>query len=170
MIKFPPLRTSRIALLPLLALAACSSEPEAADLPHGTVQQMMANEVQPTADIYWGAVRFESRLEADGSVVEEEFEPKTDEEWAKLAEAARKMQGFAKDLQSDGYAEDRGEDWLVFAKGLDEVSKKAEQAALDQNPDAVFEVGGTVYNVCSACHQMYPPAELETAAGNAPIT
>ena len=167
MIKFLPLRASRIALLPLLALAACSSEPEAADLPHGTVQQMMANEVQPTTDIYWGAVRFESRLEPDGSVVEEEFEPKTDADWAKLVEAARKLQGFAKDLQSEGYAKGRGDDWLVFANALDEVSKKAEQAALDQDPDAVFEVGGTVYNVCSACHQMYPPAELETAAGDA---
>ncbi|MEN7536842.1 hypothetical protein [Aurantiacibacter flavus] len=167
MIRFPAFRTSRIALLPLLTLAACSSEQEPADLAYGTVQQMMANEVQPTADVYWGAVRFESRLEPDGSVTEEEFEPKTDAEWEQVAEAARKLQSFAVELQTQGYAEGRGEDWLVFAKGLDDVSKKAEQAALDKDPDAVFEVGGTVYNVCSACHQMYPPAELETAAGDA---
>ena len=167
MIKFVPLRASRFALLPLLALAACSSEPKPADLPYGTVQQMMANEVQPTADIYWAAVKFESRLEPDGSVVEEEFEPETDEEWAELAEAARKLQTLAAELQTEGYAEDRGEDWLVFAKGLDEVSKRAEQAALSKDPDAVFEVGGTVYNVCSACHQMYPPVQLEAGPDDA---
>ena len=160
-------RPDRIMLLPLLALVGCTSEPEAAEMPYGTAQQMMANEVQPTTEIYWNAVRFESRLEPDGSVVEEEFEPKTDADWAKLVAAARKLQGFAKDLQSEGYAKGRGDDWLVFANALDEVSKKAEQAAIDQDPDAVFEVGGTVYNVCSACHQMYPPAELETAAGDA---
>tara|TARA_A100001391_G_scaffold7621_6_gene4971 strand:+ start:55869 stop:56381 length:513 start_codon:yes stop_codon:yes gene_type:complete len=170
MTKFLPLRTSRIALFPLLALAACSNEPTHADLPYGTVQQMMVNEVQPTAEIYWGAVKFESRLEPDGSVVEEEFEPKTEEEWTEVADAAHKLQDFAAELQTEGYANDRGEDWLVFADGLAKAAKQAEDAALAKDPDAVFEEGGTVYNVCSACHQMYPPAQLETAAGDAQVS
>ena len=41
---------------------------------------------------------------------------------------------------------------------------------LDPQPtDKVFEVGGTMYNVCSACHQVYPATtgpEAE-ASGNA---
>jgi hypothetical protein len=43
---------------------------------------------------------------------------------------------------------------------MQDVARLAEQAALDNSPDAVFEVGGTLYNVCTACHQSYPPAEL----------
>ena len=146
--------------LPLLVLSACSDKTDPADLPYGTVQQMMANEVQPAADVYWSAVKFESRLEADGTVVEEDFRPESDEEWARLAESARQLGQYGETLQSEAYAEGRGDDWMAFAKGLVDVSQKAEQAALAKDPDAVFEVGGTVYNVCSACHQMYPPAEL----------
>ena len=35
-----------------------------------------------------------------------------------------------------------------------------EQAAADKDVDGVFEMGGTVYAVCTACHQVYPPADL----------
>ena len=72
-------------------------------------------------------------------------------------------------LRSPGYTEGRGEDWTTFANSLTEVAKLAEQAADEKNPDKVFEVGGTMYNVCSACHQVYPattgPEAEEQAAG-----
>jgi hypothetical protein len=38
-----------------------------------------------------------------------------------------------------------------------DAGKQAEQAAKDKNVDKVFEMSGTVYNVCSACHMAYPP-------------
>ena len=55
----------------------------------------------------------------------------------------------------------------IVAGGLIEVAGQAEQAAADKSTDAVFEVGGTVYSVCSACHQAYPPADAPEDMGNA---
>jgi len=155
--------SDKIILSGLLAaattLASCSSE-EVAETPYGTAQQLMANEVQPAADIYWQSVRFESRLLDDGSVLEQEFEPETDEDWARVQAAAARLAELGEVMQTPGYANGRGEDWMIFAQGMVDISKQAEQAAIDQDPDAVFEVGGTVYNVCRACHQMYPPANM----------
>ena len=75
--------------------------------------------------------------------------------------AATRLGEYGELLQTPGYSEGRGEDWLQFSKSLVEVSKLAEQAADEKSTDKVFEVGGTVYQVCTACHQVYPPAEGE---------
>ncbi|GAA0283113.1 hypothetical protein GCM10009127_25680 [Alteraurantiacibacter aestuarii] len=128
-------------------------------MPLGTVQQMMANEVQPAADVYWGAVKFESLL-VDGEVVERDIKPETDEQWEEVRASAARLGELGGVLLTPAYSDGRGQDWLDYAQGLIDVSKQAEQAAIDQDPDAEFEVGGTIYNVCRACHQMYPPEEL----------
>ena len=151
------------ALVPGVALlSACSgaATEEQPDLPYGTAQQMMANEVQPTAEIYWGAVKFESELMEDGTVEERDIRPETDADWERVRASAQRMGELGQALLSPAYAAPRGEDWQSFAQGLVDVSAIAEQAAVDQDPDAVFEVGGTMYNVCRACHQAYPPEEL----------
>lgn len=147
-----------LALTASLALiAGCSESPP--DMPYGTAQQFMAEHVQPTAEIYWNAVGSVSEL-VDGQPVFREFAPQTDEDWAKVVEAAARLREFGETLASPAYAEGRGQDWRDFAQGLQDVARQAEQAARDKDPDAVFEVGGTLYNVCAACHQAYPPAEL----------
>ena len=163
-----------ITSLAMLALgaslvASCSDNAtEQAELPFGTAQQMMANEVQPTADIYWGAVKFESELMEDGTVEERDIRPETDEDWERVRASAEHMGELGQALLSPAYAAPRGEDWQSFAQGLIDVSALAEKAAADKDPDAVFEVGGTMYNVCRACHQAYPPEELPD--GEIPMT
>jgi hypothetical protein len=148
------MKRTLIAGAATMLLAACGG---AADAPGKTVQQFMAEDVQPTADIYWGAVRFESVL-VDGQPVERDIRPETDEDWARVREAAAKLGEYGTELQRPGYAEGRGEDWMEFAQSLVEVSALAEQAAAQKDIDKVFEVGGTVYSVCKACHDVYPPA------------
>ena len=151
-------RTFRLAaILPLAALASCAEEP--ADLPYGTVQQMMANHVQPTAEIYWNAVGSSSEL-VDGQPVFREWAPETDAEWQEVAQSMVTMREYADALASRAYAEGRGDDWIDFANGLRDVATRAEQVAQSKDPEAMFEVGGTIYNVCTACHQVYPPAEV----------
>lgn len=151
-------RISRIAAFAaVLALAGCAEE--APDLPYGTVQLMMANEVQPTAEGYWDSVRYVSEL-VDGKEVFTEYEPQTEEDWAKVEQSAARLGELGEALKTPAYAEGRGEDWLVFAQGLVDVAAKAGDAAKTRDPDKVFETGGLVYNVCSACHQAYPPAAL----------
>ena len=149
-------RTGSIAAATMAALlAACG---QGAETPEKTVQQLMADDVQPTAEIYWDAVRYESVLE-DGLPVERDIQPETDEDWAKVKASATRLGELGALLQSPGYAEGRGEDWMQFSRSLVEVSQLAAQAADEKNTEKVFEVGGTVYQVCTACHQVYPPAE-----------
>jgi cytochrome c551/c552 len=56
---------------------------------------------------------------------------------------------------------------VQISDSLIEVSKLAEQAADARDTDKVFEVGGTIYNVCTACHQIYPPTTGPEAEGAA---
>ena len=150
------------------ALTACGDSPPPADeMQYGTAQQMMAEQVQPTADEYWNAVRYESEL-IDGEVVNRDIKPETDEEWQALAATAVHLQDLGEVLKSPGYAASRGEDWMAFAQGMVDAAKLTEQAALDKDPDKVFEAGGTLYNVCSACHQAYPAESQPTEEGAEP--
>ncbi|MDF8333737.1 hypothetical protein [Novosphingobium cyanobacteriorum] len=134
-------------LFSALLAAGCqqSAPPPAVD-----VKTLMAGKVQPTAEIYWNSVQYIS--DAAGS---RKIEPKTDAEWARTQEAAATLRQLGEQLRSPGAAAGRGNDWLDYAQGLSDVAKLAEQAAKERNPDKVFEVGGSIYNVCSACHEVY---------------
>lgn len=144
-----------IVVAALILLGGCGQATEA---PEHTIQQLMADEVQPTAEIYWNAVRYESVLE-NGQPVDRSVVPETDADWAQVRDAATKLGEIGALLQTPAYAEGRGEDWIQFSASLVEVSKLAEQAADEKDVDKEFEVGGTIYSVCTACHQVYPPAE-----------
>jgi hypothetical protein len=127
--------------------------------PAESVKQLMANKVQPTAKTYWDAVQFISDEAGDHDIT-----PGSDAEWERTRKAAADLQEYGKLLLTPEYTEGREPNWSKFAQGLIDVSKKAEQAAAKQDPEAVFEVGGTVYSVCSACHQAYPAETSEPAA------
>lgn len=137
-----------IALFTLL-LGACGGNAT----PELTAQQLMAQRVQPTAKIYWDSVQYISDETGQHDIF-----PKTDAEWERTRQAAVELGQLGELLKTPGYTEGRAEDWATFAQALIDVSKRAEQAAASKNPEAVFEVGGTVYSVCTACHQVYPPA------------
>jgi hypothetical protein len=143
----------RIALgiAALTLLAGCESAPE----PNHT-KILMRDEVQPQADIFWKSA---------GTIVDQTGEhdlvPTTDEGWAKTRAAAQAVIAAGELLQTPQYAEGRGEGWIRLSKGLVDIARQAEQAAIDKDGEAVFTVGGTMYDVCSACHQAYPPAEGE---------
>lgn len=143
--------------LAVLAIAGCNEEPEAPPL--GTAQQMMAQELQPTAEIYWESVGAASEL-IDGEPVFREWAPETDAEWEEVRAAAEHIGELAEMLMTPAYAEGRGDDWMAYSQGLVDVAAQAQQAAVAKDSEAVFEVGGTIYSVCTACHRMYPPAEL----------
>lgn len=140
-----------IAIAGALLLSACDRGPPT---PEKTVQQLMADDVQPTAQVYWNAVQYISDEQGEHDIF-----PKTDAEWKKTRDAATRIVELAELMQTPGYADGRGEDWVQIAQSLAEVGRLAEQAADSKDPAKVFEVGGTMYSVCSGCHQAYPPAE-----------
>ncbi len=146
-----------LALLAPALLTACDQRP-----PPVAIKELMAQQVQPTAQTYWDSVRFVS--DETGS---HDFLPETDADWEKTRMAAADLQEYGELLLTDAYADGRGEGWKQFAQGLIDVAKQAELAAQHKSVDEVFEVGGTVYSVCSACHQTYPAAAGETPAATA---
>jgi hypothetical protein len=154
-------RTFAVCFTGAILLAGCTQAAQ----PDKTVQQFMAQDVQPTADIYWKSVQYINDLSG-----QHDIQPQTDAEWLAVQNAAKQLGAQAELLKTPGYAEGRGSDWIQFADSLAEVSKLAEQAAAEKNPEKVFEVGGTVYSVCSACHAVYPATsgpEAEEAAAAA---
>ncbi|MGZ3172602.1 MAG: hypothetical protein ACXWJC_05890 [Croceibacterium sp.] len=139
----------------LVLLAGCK-----ASTPAETTQQLMKNKVDPASKIYFGAVQYIS-----DSTGEHDIKPQTDADWEKVRKAAADLQVYGKQMQGDDYAKGRNPDWIKFSQALVDASKEAEQAAKDKNVDKVFELSGTVYNVCSACHMAYPPPVPPAASG-----
>ncbi|MBB3859374.1 hypothetical protein GGQ88_000614 [Novosphingobium hassiacum] len=151
-LRLAPLGALRLAGPALLALitAGCNREPQAPPL---DIKALMANHVQPTAEVYWNAVQYIS--DETGS---RKIEPRTDAEWTRTQEAAAKLRQLGEQMKDPAVAAGRGTDWQDFAQGLADVATQAEQAAKQRSPDKVFEVGGAIYNVCSACHEVYMPS------------
>jgi hypothetical protein len=150
-------RIVAISAAAILLCSGCSAqeEPKAAD-----VKAEMLQHVQPAAETFWNAVQFIS--DGNGS---REIVPQTAAEWQEVIEGARALKKYGATLQGPEYAAGRGADWKDYAKGLVDVAGQAEAAAQSHDPDKVLEVGGTLYNVCSACHEVYMPNPVSVAPG-----
>ncbi|OYW46374.1 MAG: hypothetical protein B7Z08_02355 [Sphingomonadales bacterium 32-68-7] len=144
-----------IGLAGALLLSACGQNAA----PTETVKELMATKVQPTAKLYWDSVQYISDETGDHDIV-----PKNDAEWERTRKAAEDLGKLGELLKSDAYAAERGASWVQFSQGLIDISKQAEKAAADKKPEAIFEVGGTIYSVCSACHQAFPASTPEPGA------
>ena len=164
-------RASNLTLFAMAGLlAGCNPADESGQAAAGepqyvqahSAQQLMAQVVQPTAEVFWNSAGFV--MDETG---EHDLTPTTDEGWQATRTAAATITEMGNLLMTPVYAEGRGADWIEFSKALVEVGQRAEQAAVDRDSDAVFEVGGTMYNVCTACHQAYLPEE-QAAEANAP--
>jgi hypothetical protein len=135
------------ALCGLLLVTGCK-----ASAPAESVQQLMKNKVDPASKVYFEAVQYVS-----DETGQHDIQPQTDADWEKVRKAAADLQDYGKLLQTDAYTHGRNPDWTKFSQAMVDAGKLAEQAAKDKNVDKVFEMSGTVYSVCSACHMAYPP-------------
>jgi cytochrome c556 len=144
----------------LAATALLGGCKQGADTPELTLQQFMAQKVDPASKVYFEAVQYISDETGNHDIL-----PQTDADWEKVRQAAADLQGYAAELQTPGYTEGRNADWTQFSQSLAEVSLQAEQAAKDKDPDKVFEVGGTMYAVCDACHMAYPKDATQGGGG-----
>jgi cytochrome c556 len=148
------------ALLTIAALALLAGCKQGAAAPDVTIQQFMKDKVDPTSKIYFDAVQYISDETGNHDVV-----PQTDADWEKVRQAAADLQEQARTLQDPAYTEGRNEDWTRMSQDLATVGAQAEQAAKDKNPDKVFEVSGTIYAVCDACHMAYPKDASQPGGG-----
>jgi len=139
-----------LLLLPVsagLAFAACAREP--AFKPVASVKQLMQATIEPASEVVFEAV---------GTVVSssgvEEIAPKNDEEWAAVRNSALTLAESGNLLMIGNRARDRG-DWMKMSQALVDVGAVALKAAEAKNPQALFEAGGEVYEVCQRCHRRY---------------
>ena len=117
--------------------------------PVADVKQLMTAVVDPAADVIWGSV---------GTIVSEkgteERAPQTDEEWAAVLNSAYVISESGNLMMMGSRAKDTGE-WMKQSQALIDVGIQTIKAAEAKDKDAIFKLGGDIYDVCARCHQTY---------------
>ena len=137
-------------------LAACEKAPPppAAEPPFvstATTKELMANVVEPAANVYWEAVG--TIVDKNGEV---EKAPKTEAEWDAVRNAAIVVAESGNLLMIGNRVANRDE-WMTLSRELAEVGKRARAAAEARDRKAVFDTGADVYQACVNCHTKYMP-------------
>lgn len=142
-------------LLGVALVGACGQKGQQpqTDAPVPDLKQLMAQKVQTSADVYWKAVQYISDEKGMHEIM-----PRNDAEWERTRQAAEQVGQYARQMMTPAYAQGRGQDWQEFAQGLSDVAGEAARAAEVKSTEKVLEMGGTMYNVCSACHEVYMPS------------
>ncbi len=104
--------------------------------------------MDPMADVIWGSAG--AIITAEG---EQDLAPVDDEGWAVVRNAAATITESGNLLMLPGRS--KGADWDEFSRGIVTMGQRAMAAAEAQDADELFDVGGALYNVCVACHQIY---------------
>jgi hypothetical protein len=137
-----------------IGLSGCGAPvppPSAPATPFKTVadmKQLMNWVIDPAAQVVWKSV---------GTIVDEqthEFAPSTDEEWARVHNAAATLAESGNLLMMEGRARNRA-DWMMKSRRLIDMANDARKAAAAKDAEALFVAGGLVYEACSDCHAHY---------------
>ena len=133
-------------------------------------RQLMVSVIEPAAEVYWDAV---------GVIMDEEgtheIEPRTPEEWEAVVNAAYVLAESGNLMLMEDRAQGRGH-WIAMSRAMIEVGKRAVDAAVAEDPQAVFDMGAELYFVCTGCHTVYAtetvrPSDLpDSAAVGSPGT
>jgi hypothetical protein len=146
-------RIVRVSPLVLVLLASCSSTPPAPAMPPfqttANMKELMLNVLDPAADGIWESVG--TIMDVTGT--HERF-PQTDDEWAVVRMHALQLAESGNLLmlpsRSGGSAE-----WIAQAQALIEASNRAIKHIDAKDKDALFTVGGDIYDVCTNCHKQF---------------
>lgn len=137
-------------LVLVVLLSGCRSAPPPPPFrPVADMKQLMNSIVDPAADVIWGAVGV---VESAQGV--EEHAPKTDEEWAVVRNSAFVMAESGNLMMMSPRAKDGGE-WMKHAQALVDIGVRTIGVADKRDKDALFTVGGDIYEVCANCHRAY---------------
>ena len=163
---------TRIGVSVALAMMVASC---AADAPTGppfrndaTVGMLMANLIDPAADLVWDAVG--TIIDADG---ENHWEPETEEDWISVRYGAMSIMEGGNLLMFESRARDQDQ-WIRLSEGMMDAAMLMFQAAEAEDAELVFALGEEVYNACNNCHQLYWVDDaargraIEPASGGAP--
>jgi hypothetical protein len=115
------------------------------------MKELMLNVLDPAADGIWESV---------GTVMTQEgtFEkfPSTDDEWAVVRMHAIQLAESGNLLMLPSRSKGSPE-WIAQARALIDVSNRAIKTIDAKDKDALFTVGGDIYDVCTNCHKQFSP-------------
>lgn len=139
-----------IVVLSAVLVAGCVGEPAGPPFkPVADVKTLMVTVIDPAADAVWESV---------GMILDEhgvtEWAPETDEEWAAVASGAMTIAEGGNLLMIGARARDQ-DTWMRMAQGMIDAGLAAYEAAQSKDPDAIFDVGGVIYDACDRCHSVY---------------
>ena len=137
----------------LLLSTSCSSPapapPPPPFQPTANMKDLMLNVIDPAADTLWESVG--TVITAEGTF---EKAPSTDDEWAgvragaiQLAEAGNLLMLPSRSGGSD--------EWIAQSRAMIEASTRALKAIEAKDKDALFTIGGDIYDVCTNCHKQF---------------
>ena len=156
-----PIVARWLTVAAVLAGAACEAAPPPPTPPAFrsvvTNQQLMAEVLEPAANVYWEAVG--TTVDKRGTV---EHVPKSDAEWAAVRNAATVIAESGNLMLITPRALDR-DDWTRLARALVDVGERARRAAGSHDRAAVFDAGAEVYQACVNCHVRYMPGVASPA-------
>jgi hypothetical protein len=134
----------------LIFLCGCREAPPAPPFkPVADVKQLMNAVVDPAADVIWASVG--TIVSAEGT---EERAPKTDEEWTAVLNSAFVITESGNLMMMGSRAKDTRE-WMRHSQALIDVGIRTVKAAEARDKDAIFSLGGDIYEVCANCHKAY---------------
>ncbi len=167
------LKRSLLILPVVLLIMSCDSAPTDApddvsknakeiELQHSlNLHDLMAWVIDPAAGVVWNSAGWV--ITEAGT---ESLAPTTDEGWADVRNAAAVLSESGNLLLLPGRRIEQ-RDWIEISQGMTRTADRLLQIADDQDAEALFEVGGHLYNVCLACHQQYlrPGTEINAELG-----
>lgn len=121
--------------------------------PAGDIHDTMTLVLDPAADTIWGSAGFV--ITAAG---EQSLAPVDDDGWSRVKHSAAVLAESGNLMLMPHLLPthtDALQPWQEYAHGMTRIAQQALQAANDQDAEALFEIGGHLYNVCLACHQAY---------------
>ncbi len=144
-------------LLPLVVLgaSACTAPAPPPPPPFQTtvnMKDLMLNVLDPAADGIWDSVG--TIMTVEGTF--EKF-PATDDEWAGVRSYAIQLAESGNLLMLPARSNGSPE-WIKEAQALIEASGRALKASDAKDKDALFTIGGDIYDVCTNCHRQFAQA------------
>jgi len=141
-------------LLPfaVLGLSSCGqSAPPPPFQVTASMKDLMLNVLDPAADGLWDSVGTIITLEGTF----EKF-PTTDDEWAGVRASALQLAESGNLLMLPARSNGSPE-WIKDAQALIATSGRALKAIEAKDKDALFTIGGDIYDVCTSCHSKFSP-------------
>ena len=134
-------------------LSSCSSPAPAPEMPPfqatANMKDLMLNVIDPAADTLWESVG--TVITAEGTF---EKAPATDDEWAGVRAGAIQL-AEAGNLLMLPSRSSGSEEWIAQARAMIEAGNRAMKAIDAKDKDALFTIGGDIYDVCTNCHSQF---------------